>query len=106
MRIPVRQCLLPRRGKRCIGKAPGWPSFPAYLIIAFESMILFGALGSFLGFLYHSHLPQGTVPPWAEKATQDRFAVFIPGAYPLGAQAQLLKELGASQIQHYAGAGS
>src|SRR5687768_4964249 len=51
----------------------GWPlitggkpivSMPAFLVIAFETAILFGALFTLLGFLIYARLPRGPSPAY------------------------------------------
>jgi len=70
-----------------VGTSLDWPiptgskpivSIPPFIVIAFELTILFGALGTFVGFLVHGRLPRRSVssdydPRWAE----DRFGVFV-----------------------------
>lgn len=70
-----------------IGTSLAWPlltsgkpivSMPTFVVIAFETTILFGALGNLLGFLASAGLPsrkaEGLYDP---RFSEDRFGIFI-----------------------------
>ena len=81
------------------GKSPGIYSLPAYVVIGFECTILFGAIATILGMLVMGRLPNPKRRVLDNRITDDKFAIFIPGANMSGPQAQLLKELGAEEVR-------
>lgn len=81
------------------GKTPGIYSLPAYIVIGFECTILFGAIATILGMLVMGRIPNPKRRVLDNRITDDRFAIFVPGANMSGPQAQLLKELGAEEIR-------
>ncbi len=81
------------------GKTPGIYSLPAYVVIGFECTILFGAIATILGMLVMGRIPNPKRRVLDNRLTDDRFAIFIPGANMSGPQAQLLKELGAEEVR-------
>lgn len=80
------------------GKTAGFYSFPVYIIFAFELMVLFGAICTIAGMLFMGRLPNPKGKVFDTRTTDDKFAIFVPGASVNGAQAQLLKECGAEEI--------
>lgn len=81
------------------GKTPGLYSLPAYVVIGFECTILFGAIATILGMLVMGRLPNPKRRVLDVRTTDDRFAIFVPGASMSGPQARFLKELGAEEIR-------
>ena len=81
------------------GKTPGIYSLPAYVVIGFECTILFGAIATILGMLVMGRIPNPKRRVLDNRITDDRFAIFSPGANMSGPQAQLLKELGAEEVR-------
>jgi molybdopterin-containing oxidoreductase family membrane subunit len=80
------------------GKTAGFYSFPVYIIFAFELMVLIGAICTIAGMLFMGRLPNPKGKIFDERTTDDKFAIFVPGASVTGPQAQLLKECGAEEI--------
>lgn len=75
-------------------------SIPAYVIIAFELMVLFGALSGVLGFLIHSRLPRFEgVEGFQDRFGRDRFGVMV-ACDPANAERveAILKEAGAEEV--------
>ena len=77
-------------------------SLPAFVIIAFELTILFGAVAAVTGFAFHSRLPQ--LPMFAEydpRFSEDRFGIVVDAAE--GAETeeikQLLQSAGAEEVR-------
>lgn len=81
------------------GKTPGIYSFPAFVVIMFELTILLGALSTIAGMLIHCRIPNPKAKVIDTRTTDDRFAIFVPGATVDGQQARMLKELGAQEIR-------
>jgi len=81
------------------GKTPGIYSLPAYVVIGFECMILFGAIATILGMLVMGRIPNPKRKVLDPRTTSDRFAIFVPGAQLDGPQAKLLKEWGAEEVR-------
>jgi hypothetical protein len=81
------------------GKTPGPWSLPAYVVIAFECTILFGAIMTICGMLVMGRIPnpKRRVLDW--RFTDDRFGIFVPNAGLDGPQAKLLKEYGADEVR-------
>ncbi len=81
------------------GKTAGIPSLPAYVVIGFETTILFGAFGTIFGMLFFGRLGNPQAHIVEERATDDRFTIFVPGVTAGSEQATLLKSLGAEEIK-------
>ncbi len=80
------------------GKTAGMYSLPAYFVFGFEFMILFGALATILGMLVMGRMPNPNVRIRHVRITDDRFAIYVPGASLGGEQARLMKECGADEV--------
>ena len=80
------------------GKTAGFYSFPVYIIFAFELMVLLGAVCTIVGMLIMGRLPNPNGKIFDTRTTNDKFAIFVPGASIASPQAQLLKECGAEEI--------
>lgn len=81
------------------GKTAGIHSVTAYFIFGFELMILFGAIATIIGMLFMGRLPNPLAKIYDPRLTDDRFAIFVPGARTDGEQARLLKEFGAEEVR-------
>lgn len=81
------------------GKTPGIYSIPAYVVIGFECMILLGAIFTVAGMLVMGRIPNPKRAVLDPRTTNDRFAIFVPGATLDGSQARLLKEYGAEEVR-------
>jgi hypothetical protein len=88
----------------------GWPlmtggkpivSMPAFLVIAFETAILFGALFTLAGFLINARLPRGPGPAYDPRFSADHFGVLVTTAGPEEGQAarELLAAAGALEVR-------
>jgi hypothetical protein len=62
-------------------------SLPAFLLIGYETTILFGALATLLGFLVLARLPRRPAPHYDPRFTADHFGVLVTTATPEEAQA-------------------
>lgn len=80
------------------GKTPGIYSLPAYVVFGFELLVLFGALATIAGMLFMGRLPNTKARVRHKRLTDDRFAIFVPGAALDGEQAKLLKSWGAEEV--------
>lgn len=80
------------------GKQAGLYSLPAYVVFGFELMILFGAIATILGMFVMGRFPNPKATVLDTRLTDDRFAIFVPGVSLEGAQAKVLKELGADEV--------
>ena len=80
------------------GKTAGLPSVTAYVIFGFELMVLFGALATIMGMLIMGRLPNPYARVHDTRLTDDKFAIFIPGADLSGDQAKALKDCGAEEV--------
>lgn len=80
------------------GKLGGILSLPAYLIFGFELMVLFGAIATIAGMLIMGRLPEIKKRILDPRTTDDRFAIFVPGATVDGPQAEFLKACGAEEV--------
>jgi len=81
------------------GKTAGFYSVPANVIFMFELFVLFGALATILGVLVMGRLANPKAVIRDPELTNDKFAIFVPGANLDGPQAALLKELGADEVR-------
>ena len=59
----------------------------------FELFVLFGAIATILGVLWMGRLANPKAKIHDPSLTDDKFAIFVPGAHLDGPQAKLLKEL-------------
>jgi len=75
-------------------------SLPPFVIIAFEMMILFGALAGTLGFLLHGGFPQlEAFPGYDPRFTEDRFGVVVSCAASRASEAEgLFRMAGAEEV--------
>ena len=62
-------------------------SLPAFLLIGYETTILFGALATLLGFLLLARLPRRKGPHYDPRFTADHFGVLVTTATPEEADA-------------------
>jgi hypothetical protein len=92
-----------------ISGKPIW-SVPANIPVAFETTILFAAIGALLGMLAFNGLPQLYHPLHGSRkfkaATDDRFFISIEAADPLfdaAATRQLLASLGGGEVEEVGG---
>jgi hypothetical protein len=85
----------------------GRPSFswPAYIPITFEMMVLFGALSGLLGLFFLDGLPQPYHPvfnvPGFERASNDRYFLAVEGRdllFDRNTTRQLMQSLGSVQV--------
>jgi hypothetical protein len=93
-----------------IGTSLTWPhvaggkpiiSLPPYIIIAFELMILFGALSGVAGFLIFGRLPRmESLRGYSPRFSDDRFGVLVTCAPEQSTRVEmLLKDAGAEEVQ-------
>jgi hypothetical protein len=75
-------------------------SIPPYVIIAFELMILFGALSGVIGFLIHNRFPRfEPLPSYSPRFAGDRFGVVVSCELAQAERAEAtLKESGAEEV--------
>lgn len=81
------------------GKQAGILSLPAYFIFGFELMVLLGALATIFGMLWFGKLANPFAKIRDPRLTDDRFAIFVPGATIDGPQASLLSRMGAEEVR-------
>lgn len=81
------------------GKTPGIYSLPAYVVIGFECMILFGAIMTIVGMLVMGRIPNPKKKVLDNRLTSDRFGIYLPSIGLDSAQARLLKEWGAEEVK-------
>lgn len=81
------------------GKTPGFYSFPAFVVIMFEMTILFGALATIGGMLWHCRLANPFARILEPRTTDDLFTIFVPNVGSDSQQAQTLKGFGAFEIK-------
>lgn len=75
-------------------------SLPAFLIIAFELTILFGALAALLGFLVEAKLPRRVPAPYDARFSEDRYGVLVTTTPDdSGAARELLSAAGAEEVR-------
>ncbi|MEZ4741924.1 MAG: DUF3341 domain-containing protein [Bdellovibrionota bacterium] len=80
------------------GKTAGIPSLPVDLVFGFELMVLMGAIATILGMLVMGRLPNPKDKIFDVRTTNDKFAIFVPGANLEGAQAKFLRDCGAEEV--------
>ncbi|MGD0074232.1 MAG: DUF3341 domain-containing protein [Candidatus Binataceae bacterium] len=96
-----------------IGLSMYWPhyvggkpivSIPPFVIIAFELMILFGALMGVAGFIFHGRFPQfDPIPGYSGRFSANRFGVVVCCTENDAARAEkMLGQAGAEQIEREA----
>ncbi len=96
-----------------IGTSLTWPhvaggkpiiSLPPYIIIAFELMILFGALSGVAGFLIFGRLPRlESLRGYSPRFSDDRFGVLVMCAPEQSTRVEmLLKDAGAEEVHREA----
>jgi molybdopterin-containing oxidoreductase family membrane subunit len=80
-------------------------SVPPFVIIAFELMILFGALAGTVGFLVHGRFPQlEAFPGYDPRFTDDRFGVVVDCASRRASEAEsILRRAGAEDVHRAEG---
>jgi hypothetical protein len=76
-------------------------SIPAWVIIAFELTILFGALSTILGLFIQMRLPnRNLMQVYDPRFTTDRFGILItPPAGRVAEVRQIMQESGAAEIR-------
>lgn len=93
-----------------IGTSLTWPhvaggkpiiSLTPYIIIAFELMILFGALSGIAGFLIFGRLPRlESIRGYSPRFTDDRFGVLVTCAPEQGVRVEMaLRDAGAQEVE-------
>jgi Protein of unknown function (DUF3341) len=93
-----------------IGTSLTWPhvaggkpiiSLPPYIIIAFELMILLGALSGIAGFLIFGRLPRlESIGGYSPRFSDDRFGVLVSCAPEQSTRVELLlKDAGAEEVE-------
>jgi ActD protein len=94
-----------------IGLSAGWyphvtagmpvVSVPPFVIIAFELMILFGALAGTVGFILHGGFPQlDAFPGYDPRFTDDRFGVVVQCSASRASEVEgLLRKAGADEVE-------
>ncbi len=83
------------------GKTAGIYSLPAYFIFAFELMILFGSLCTITGMFVMGRFPNPEDTIFDERTSDDKFAIYVPGAQTGGSQSKALKDFGAVEVFAY-----
>jgi len=76
-------------------------SLPAFVVIAFEMTILFGALATVLGLLWNIRLPRFKLEPFYDpRFSEDRFGLWVPCGADQGRRVQeSLRSLGAEEVR-------
>ncbi len=79
-------------------------SLPPFVVIAYESMILLGALANLVGMLALARLPQlKSKAPYDPRFTEDRIGIWVPCAGEDAARVeQMLRGQGAEEVQRHA----
>lgn len=96
-----------------IGLSMAWPhyvggkpivSIPPFVIIAFELMILFGALSGLAGLLFFGRLPQfDPIPGYSARFASNRFGVVVSCSDGDAQRAEaMLRQAGAEQVEREA----
>ncbi len=76
-------------------------SMPAFIVIAFELTILFGAIGTLLGLLINARFPRLHIgPAFHPRFCRDQFGLFVFCAPDeIEATAQILRKAGAAEVR-------
>ena len=82
------------------GKTPGIYSLPAYVVLGFEFTILLGAIATVAGMLVMGRIPNPKRRVLDVRTTDDKFAIFLPGAQLASPQAQFLRDCGAEEVRN------
>jgi len=82
------------------GKTAGIASLPAYVVLGFEFTILLGAISTVLGMLVMGRIPNPKRRVLDTRTSDDRFAIFLPGAQLSSPQAQFLRDCGAEEVRN------
>lgn len=85
------------------GKTAGLNSAIPNVIFMFELFVLMGALATIVAMLWFGRLANPRAEILDPALTDDRFALFVPGALLGGTQAQLLQEWGAYEVRQVEG---
>jgi hypothetical protein len=77
-------------------------SWPPFIIIMFELMILFGGLSAALAFFFFARLPQfDPIPGYSERFGADRFGIAVDcDEADAGKIEAMMREAGAEEIAH------
>lgn len=80
-------------------------SMPAFVVIAFELTILFGAIGTLLGLLINARFPRLHIAPaFHPRFCRDQFGLFVFCAQDeIGPASQILRETGAAEVRQVEG---
>ncbi len=80
-------------------------SMPAFIVIAFELTILFGAIGTLLGLLVNARFPRLHIAPaFHPRFCQDQFGLFVFCApNEIESTAQILRNAGAAEVRRVEG---
>ena len=81
------------------GKTAGLNSVIPNVIFMFELFVLLGALATILGMLWFGRLANPRARILDKRLTDDRFAIFVPNILIGSKQADILKDLGASELK-------
>ena len=79
-------------------------SLPPFVVIAYESMILLGALANLVGMLALARLPQvRSKAPYDPRFSEDRIGIWVPCAGEDAARVEkMLRGQGAEEVQRHA----
>ena len=79
-------------------------SIPPFVVIAFEMMVLFGALAGAAGFVFHGGFPQlDAFPGYNPRFTDDRFGVVVRCPMRRASEAEtLMRDAGAEEVERAA----
>jgi hypothetical protein len=97
----------------CIYSVYSWPlavggkelvSLPAFVVVAYESMILLAGLANLVGLLALARLPQlRSRAPYDPRFTEDRIGIWVPTRGDEAARVEtLLRERGAEEVRVHA----
>ena len=81
------------------GKTPAIYSMPAYVVICFETTILFGGVGTILGMLIFCKIPNVKLDVMDDRLTNDRFGIYLPSVPTDSEQIKLLQKLGGEEVK-------
>lgn len=81
------------------GKTPALYSMPAYVVICFETTILFGGIGTIAGMLVFCKLPNPKLKVLDKRLTDDRFAIYVPKVSTQSEEVKLLQQLGGEEVK-------